>query len=337
MKNIQISILTALFPLLSLCQSRPFEIVGTITGNYNSKMYIFFDGNFRQRDSISSEIKNGKFYIKGSIPMPVQGRLHMDQQSYIQDFYIDDSITYVTCSSEIKLIHNGQDTMNQLKVTDVRGSNTDKLKSDFESWLMNLKDSKVSADEIREAYFNNLSLFIKKNSKSKLSPYLLGKADLLTYAQVKQLSLMIDTSLKDSYETNSVTNLLNYLDKSKNSAIGKVFQDFALNDSSGNRIETKQFRGKYMLIVFWASWCKPCRVEHPDLNIIYERYKDKDFIMIGISFDKDKLNWTKAVVKDNLRWTQVIDNKAFESEIARYYDIEGIPKNYLLDKCPDPL
>lgn len=264
--------------------------------------------------------------------MPIQGRLHMDQQSLITDIYIDNSKTYIKCTTKMNIFNKGQDTLNLLSVTSVKNSNTDKLKSEFETWLEKLKKSKTSDEDKREAYYEKLSDFIKKRPKNKLSPYLLGKASSLLYSQVKELCTLIDTSLNKTFETKSIKNLLNQLDKSKNSAIGVVFQDFALKDSSGHEIDLKQFRGKYRLIVCWASWCKPCRVEHPDLNVLYEKYKGKGFEMIGVSLDKEKEKWTKAIIKDGLNWTQVIDQKVFDGEMAKYYGIEAIPTNFLLDK-----
>jgi thiol-disulfide isomerase/thioredoxin len=332
MKDYKLCLLFIFLPFVSICQSRPFEIFGTITGQYHSKIYLFFEGNYRQKDSISSEIKDGKFYFKGVTSMPMQVRLHMDQTSFIRDIYIDNAKTFVKCSTKMKISNNGQDTMNMLSVISVKGSATDKLKSDFENWLEILKNSKLSDEEKRNSYYEKLSVFMEKHPKSKVSPYLLGKASTLFYSQVNGLSRLIDTSLSKSFEAKSINNLLNHLDKSKNSAIGVAFQDFVLNDSNGHEVDTKDFRGKYTLVVCWASWCKPCREEHPELNLLYKTYKDKGFEMVGVSFDKNKENWTQAIVKDHLNWTQVIAPNAFDGEMAKYYGIEAIPVNFLLDK-----
>ncbi len=264
--------------------------------------------------------------------MPIQSRLHMDQRSYIEDIYLDNSKTYIICTTKMSDYDKGKDTLNMLSVLSVKGSNTDKLKTDFELSLNTLNKSNVPDEEKRLEYYHRLFAFIKSYPKSKVSPYLLGKATLLSYSQVRELNSMLDTSLNNTFEAKSVMGLLNYLDKSKNSAIGVVFHDFILKDSSSHEIDTKQLRGKYTLIVFWASWCGPCRAEHPALNILYKNYKNKGFEMIGVSLDKDKENWTKAIVKDQLSWTQVVDMNAFEGETAKYYDLEGIPANFLLDK-----
>jgi len=332
MTNFKLSLLFLLLPHLPFCQSTDFEISGAITGEYNSKMYLFFEGNYRQRDSISSEIRDGKFYFKGKAPMPIQARLHMDQQSFISDIYIDNSQTFIKCTTKMEITNNGQDTLNMLSVVDVKGSATNKLKSDFEIWLEDLKKSKAPDGEKNEAYYQKLSGFIRKYPKNKVSIYLLGKASTLSYLQVKELNTLIDTSLNKTFEAKSVRSLLNQLEKSKNSSNGVAFQNFILRDSSGKEVDTKQFKGKYTLIVCWASWCKSCRTEHPDLNVLYKKYKDKGFEMVGISFDKDKQKWKQAIAKDQLHWLQAIDPGGFEGEMARFYAIDAIPANFLLDK-----
>ncbi len=331
MRSFKYIIILLLAPQFSFCQNQPFEIFGTIDGEFKSKMYLFFEGRSKPRQRISSEIKDGKFYFKGAAPMPIQVSLCMDQ-SLICDIYIDNSQTYVKCTTRISLINQGQDTMNMLSVISVRGSATDKLKRDFEASLDKLNKSKLSDEERSEARYQQLFGFIKKHPKSIVSPYLLAKASYMSYLQVKQLSTLIDTSLNKTYEANGVTNLLSQLEKSKNGAIGVAFNDVILKDSSGHEIDTKRFRNKYTLIVLWASWCKPCRAEHPELNSLYTKYKDKGFEIIGISLDNDEEKWKQAIRKDQLEWTQLIEPKAFQSEIAKYYSIEAIPGNFLLDK-----
>jgi len=264
--------------------------------------------------------------------MPIQARLHMDQQSFISDVYIDNSHTYIKCTTRMDITNKGQDTLNMLSVVSVKGSATDKMKTDFEAWLVNLKKSEASDGEKREAYYQKLAAFIKKHPKNKVSMYLLGKASTLSYSQLKELNSLIDTSINKTFEAKSIKSLLNQLDKSKNYAVGVGFQDFVLRDSSGNEIDTKQFKGKYTLIVCWASWCGPCRAEHPDLNVLYKKYKDKDFAIVGVSLDRDKQKWKQAIAKDQLLWPQLIDPTAFDGEMAKYYGIEGVPASYLLDK-----
>jgi peroxiredoxin len=117
--------------------------------------------------------------------------------------------------------------------------------------------------------------------------------------------------------------------------IGKQAPDFSLPDASGKEIKLSSFKGKYVLVDFWASWCVPCRAENPNVVKAYNRFRDKNFAILGVSLDNDgeKDKWLEAVKKDNLTWTQVSDLKGWESAVVPMYDFGqvGIPYNILVD------
>ena len=312
--------------------ARHFEISGTITGEYQGKIYLFFEDHYRQKDSISSEIKNGKFHFSGDIPMPVLCRIHLDQGSYIADFFMDAPTLSLTCTNKISLYKNEKlqsDTLNQLMIVSVEGSATEDLKSNFEKQLTELMAANQSVEAKGIAYFDMLTAFVKKNPKNKVSPYLVGKAATLGYSQVNEIAALIDPSLDGSFEARTVTGLLNKLDKTKNKAIGTAFHDVVLSDTSGQPVNTTRFRGNFVLVEFWASWCGPCRANNPSVKVLYEKYKANQFEILGISSDTDQDKWKKAIVKDRLSWPQIIDPK---KELINYYAIGAIPANILLDK-----
>ncbi|MGE5518830.1 MAG: redoxin domain-containing protein [Candidatus Dadabacteria bacterium] len=333
------TIFLLLVPSLLFSQGKPFEIFGSITGEYHSKMYLFFDANFRQRDSLSSEIKDGKFYFKGTVSMPVLARISLDDQnSFIADFYIDHNKTYVSCTNKIKTYKNAQntfDSMNLLQIVAVKGSRMEDLKLHFTKALIESNKTNETGEEKKENYYQKLLAFVKEHPESRLSPYLVSNATDLHFQQVKKLSNLYDPLLNDTYEGNNVSKLLKRLDRSKRSLPGIVFHDFDLKDSSGHQVNTKQLHGKATLLVFWASWCGPCRAEHPELNKLYEKYKSKGLEMVGISIDEDSGRWVKAIVADRLQWPQLSDLQK-PSVIGDYYGLvattEGIPFNVLLDK-----
>ncbi|WP_341835048.1 TlpA disulfide reductase family protein [Chitinophaga pollutisoli] len=107
--------------------------------------------------------------------------------------------------------------------------------------------------------------------------------------------------------------------------------DFSQADPQGKMISLSSFRGKYVLIDFWASWCGPCRMENPNVVAAYNRFKDKNFTIFGVSLDEDKSRWLQAIKQDKLTWPQVSDLKGWGNEAAAMYGVRGIPQNFLLD------
>jgi peroxiredoxin len=115
--------------------------------------------------------------------------------------------------------------------------------------------------------------------------------------------------------------------------IGTVAPDFIEKDVTGKPVGLSQFRGKYVLLDFWASWCGPCREDNPTLVKLYNRFKNKNFIIVGVSLDKPegKAAWLKAIRDDQLAWPQVSDLKGWASGVPKLYGVRSIPQNFIID------
>jgi len=113
--------------------------------------------------------------------------------------------------------------------------------------------------------------------------------------------------------------------------IGGIAPDITMADTSGKAFSLSMLRGKYVLVDFWASWCGPCREENPNVVNAYQEFKNKNFTVLGVSLDKQKAEWTKAIEEDHLTWYHISDLKYWNSAAVAPYGIEGIPYNVLLD------
>jgi peroxiredoxin len=113
--------------------------------------------------------------------------------------------------------------------------------------------------------------------------------------------------------------------------MGQLAPEFVQNDTDNKPVNLKDFRGQYVLLDFWASWCGPCRLENPNVVEAYNKYKDKNFTVLGISLDRERQKWLQAINDDRLTWTHVSDLKFWGNEVAKMYKVQSIPQNFLLD------
>lgn len=183
-------------------------------------------------------------------------------------------------------------------------------------------------EELKTQKKTKANEFIANHPKSFFSMYLIAGRSSYGYSEMKPLYDKLDASAK---QTEAGKKLAQTLDILKKSVIGSQMADFVQADTSGRPVKLSSFRGKYVLVDFWASWCGPCRAENPNVLKVYDAYKDKGFTVLGISLDDKAANWKKAIRDDKMPWTQLSDLKGWKNEISTSYGIQGIPSNLLID------
>ncbi len=211
---------------------------------------------------------------------------------------------------------------------------TKDLKNTWDSLYTALREApierKVLIEEerriVRDQSDKRVEEFIMNNPGSSYSLYLVGLER--DFNRKRYLYGLLNDSVKQTFTGDKIAKKLDALSGSQ---IGEQVKDFTQPDTLGNAVSFNEFKGHYILVDFWASWCIPCRTENPNVLNAYNKYKEKGFEVIGISLDDKIQSWKKAIRDDKLPWINVSDLKGAKNEVAITYGIEFIPSNLLID------
>ena len=180
-------------------------------------------------------------------------------------------------------------------------------------------------DDIKKSYN-----YFKSNKSSLLSLFAFSRSAAFAsdYSKVEKDFMLLPLWARNTPDGKSIALKIQ---GAKSAQINTPAKDFTLMSSTGQKISLKDFKGKYVLLDFWASWCGPCRKEHPNLIKAYEQFNQKNFEIISISLDNDKSSWLEAIKKDKINWTNISDLKGQQNEIALKYGVQAIPANFLIN------
>ncbi len=174
--------------------------------------------------------------------------------------------------------------------------------------------------------------FVKNNPASFATPYFLSR--IQHGMEVDELDNIISSLDPKLHEIKSVISLKERVEKLKSVAVGQIAPDFTMNTPDGKPVKFSDYYKKheYTLLDFWASWCGPCRVENPNVVAVFNQYKDKGFTVFGVSLDRDRDDWLKAIDDDKLTWGHVSDLSYWNNSAAQLYAVNSIPSSLIVDK-----
>ncbi|RZJ52859.1 MAG: AhpC/TSA family protein [Flavobacterium sp.] len=292
------------------------NIKGDITDNY---AYLYYND---LQDSV--KIINQQFEFKGTVKDTVVARIYIQSAANAPQFYLETSVINLNISVE-KIVKDGK-SIQTMHIDTITGSHSLELQKQY----LNFYQANSAKKEFATLLYSELKVFFSKHRTHPFTGAILAELALvnpiLSKQQLTVLYSLLDITKQDDQYLKLYQKGIEKLDVY---AVGKPFLDFKLPNQDGNLISLKDYKGKIVLIDFWASWCAPCRKKNPELIVLKQQFANTNFEIVGISRDKNKKQWISAIAKDKLDWANLLDE---EQKMENSMGIENIPYNYLLDE-----
>jgi peroxiredoxin len=347
MKIRHIICLLALLATFSACvQNADFTISGEIKNAGDiKKVYLLEAGTTKVEISDSASLdEQGKFQFKHFTPYANLYKLR------IGGFFFDliaangDKIEFNTDLADEKHIYTVKGSENSQKIQEFNklssfyGDKNTQLDEQYQAEAATVKDSEALSKKYLSLYLNNVSEysnalinFKEKNEASLASFYAMVSLDSSRYEQ--QMIAYAEKLKEKKYfvDNPGVQAFIGRMMAAKPVSIGQKAPQFVINGFDNKPIKLSDYKGKYVMLDFWASWCAPCRQENPNIVKQYNIYKDKGLNILGISLDEDRDLWKKAIEDDDLTWKHASELKSFEGGTPSLYRVNAIPANFIID------
>ena len=341
----RIKLIIISFIIISCKSGNDFTIDGTIDADDGSKVYILqADQNNQPFIKDSTVIKNSKFEFSGQAATP--------EISYFQVEGVNGYVLSIIEAGKINAeIYT--DNLTTSLVTGTRSNNDfNKYRDETKSLVENI--NKFAYDQQQAIFNNNIELAsklrkdISRNEQEIMLyewDFIINNEDSYMSALLLEVFMVENKVNKDSIIEvyNTFSNRIKISNIGKNIAdllrqyedpinVGELAPDFTAPSLDGENITLSENLGKVTLIDFWAAWCRPCRIENPNLVRLYKKYNSSGLQIIGVSLDRTKEQWEKAILDDNLPWIHVSNLDFWNDPVARMYSIRAIPQSFLLDE-----
>jgi peroxiredoxin len=344
--------LTVIFSFLFVLSHAQIDytIKGKITNSkVAGKVYLIYrsSGNVITDSAL---IQNNSFELKGTVAFAQKANLILDHEEKgykgqrnpdLLSFYLENSTILVSSADSIYNASVTGASLNsdnqKLKKLLTPALNKQKaLYAEYEQTPEEKQKTKEFQDDFEKRYdaidneIKQLNIkFIQQNTNSLVSLDAL-KSVAGAIPDVNEVEPLFKTLSEEIKNTQPAKDYAKTIASLKAVSVGSSAPDFALNDTTGHPVKLSDFKGKYLLLDFWASWCGPCRHDNPNVVKIYNQFKDKNFTILGVSLDRNKTAWIKAINDDKLSWIHVSDLKYWNNAAAELYGVKAIPQNFLI-------
>ncbi len=298
-----------------------FLINGTIVGFADGTVLKLLNGNTGVEES-NATLQKGKFSFMGKSLSPEFKVIGVNGQPPFITIFLDNSNISIFAKKDA------------FETAEIMGSVSHNDFAAFTRATKPYEDLLMGKGRFESKFMDEaaatIEKFVDEHTDSYISPLAIYRQNQITGDYVKLESLY--NNLSPAVKASPIANYLaQQIEQNKAAGYGKPLADFSQADSTGKEIFLSSLKGKYVLIDFWASWCGPCRAENPNVVNLFQKYKDRNFTVLGISLDRAKQPWIDAIAADNLSWIHVSDLKFWNNSVAQQFGIQSIPQNFLID------